>query len=76
MPKATPRDIAKSVNEYNVRTSASGEVRGAGQAPAETPDYIAKREKYWATLRKLVMQGRRFPDDRRKPTYIRKKRSI
>lgn len=76
MPKATPRDIAASIKAYDVRTSASGEVRGAGQAPAETPEYVKRREAYWTTLRKLVASGRRFPDDRRKSSYIRKKRSI
>lgn len=64
MPRASSREISKSIEVYNIRTSSSGEIRGAGTTPAETPEYINSRVKYWRSLRKKIEAGARIRDDR------------
>ncbi len=57
MPKATPRDIAKSIEEHNYKIPAKYDRLVDNKTEPETDHHRIERERYWRSLRKRVAQG-------------------
>lgn len=65
MPKATPRDIAKSVEEHYYKIPAKFD-RIIDRVPSEpeSESQRIERDRYWRSLRKKIQAGARIRDGR------------
>lgn len=66
MPKATPRDIAQSIRDHQYTIPAKfDKLIDGNKSEPESEAHAEERTRYWASLRKKVMQpGVKIPDGR------------